>query len=151
MSMCRNDPADADVSQKIDTRTLSLDQHRALFKTPPVSYTRGAVATVLAPTLADPCAPADRKRQAPQRATRLKAAAAEAMRGRDFTSNDLATALGKGRRQATAVLNSWVGVGLVVRAGTRKESSGQTSTMWRLAPECSPSQGATKAPVGGEE
>lgn len=45
-----------------------------------------------------------------------------------------ADALAKGRRQATAVLNSWVRKGLVERAGTRTEKSGQHATVWRFAP-----------------
>lgn len=161
MSMCRNDPAAtaAPALSKIDTRTMSLDEHRALFKTPPVSYLwnakHAAVAEALAvsapsatvATVATPTAPAPTeaprasqrttkpkpKRSGPQRATALQSSAATLMRGREFTSNDLATALAKGRRQATAVLNSWVRKGLVERAGARTEQSGQHSTVWRFA------------------
>lgn len=146
--MCRNDPAttaDAAV-KKIDTLTMSMDEHRALFKTPPVSYlwnAKHAAPAVTAPvaTAAEPPTVAPRasqratkpKRSGPQRATALQASATTLMRGREFTSNDLATALAKGRRQATAVLNSWVRKGLVERAGARTEQSGQHSTVWRFA------------------
>jgi hypothetical protein len=65
------------------------------------------------------------------------------MQGRAFTSGELAAALGKGRRAATAVLNSWVSLGVVSRAGTRKEASGQTATVWQFNEQPHTRQGET--------
>lgn len=114
---------------------LDLLDHIARWPVPPTSRRRapGAVPESMQP----PAMVATTKRvtAGPQRATRLKTQAFEAMRGRAFTAGDLAAALGKGRRAATAVLNSWVSLGVVVRVGTRKEASGQTSTVWQFCPE----------------
>jgi hypothetical protein len=110
---------------------LGLLDHIARYPVPPTSRLRIAGIAPLQP----PAVMATTKRvtAGPQRATRLKSAAFACMQGRQFTSGELAAALGKGRRAATAVLNSWVSLGVVTRAGTRKEASGQTATVWQFS------------------
>ena len=112
---------------------LDWREHLARYPVPPTSRSRSAGT---APEALQPLAvmaTTKRVTAGPQRATRLKSAAFARMQGQPFTSGELAAALGKGRPAATAVLNSWVSLGVVTRAGTRKEASGQTATVWQFA------------------
>ena len=111
---------------------LDWREHLDRYPVPPTSRSRSAGA--VRESMQPPAVMATTKRvtAGPQRATRLKSAAFECMQGQPFTSGELAAALGKGRRAATAVLNSWVSLGVVTRAGTRKEASGQTATVWQF-------------------
>jgi hypothetical protein len=115
-----------------DRWLLEHAAHRLVYPTPPVSRSRstGTVRESMQP----PAVVATTKRMTagPQRATRLKSQAFACMQGRPFTSGELAAALRKGRGAATAVLNSWVSLGVVTGAGTRKEASGQTATVWKF-------------------
>ena len=122
---------------------LGLLDHIARYPVPPTSRSRSA--GTVRESMQPPAVMATTKRvtAGPQRATRLKSAAFECMQGRAFTSGELAAALGKGRRAATAVLNSWVSLGVVTRAGARKEASGQTATVWQFSNQPHTRQGET--------